>query len=372
MGRPDSAPSRPIRIPRRTVIATGVGAIAAGLAGCTGGQTADEPSDGEGTNSNEEGAETDAPEGTETVDESAASEPIDPVPEDENCAVCNMMAAEYPDWNAQVSHEDNERAYFCSPGCLVAYYADPGHFEEGRLRDDVGGVWTRDADSAELIDGTAARYVLEMDADRIDAPMMRNPVPFESEDGALAYVDRYDDLTKHDIVGLDAFDVALARKYRMNALPETDAASIVDSVSVPADVECAVCNMLPAEYPEWNAQLSHENGDRAHFCSTGCLIAYYADTEQFAGDQTQDDIVGVWVHDLGTAEVIDGTLAHYVLDMIGDRHPEMPMMRNPMPFADRADADDYAAEYDDLGSDEIVGLEDFDVDIAAQYRPNFF
>lgn len=182
----DDGPIRdPTSLPRRRVLLAGATAAGASLAGCLG-----------------------QPDGR------SATEPVDPVPDDAECAVCKMKPAEFPEWNAQLSFDDEHRAFFCSPGCLVAYHADPGHFEEGRSQDAVAGVWVHDYASKELVDGQAASYVLEMDADRIDAPMSRNPVPFAAADDARGYVEQYDDLSTDDVVPLDAFDRDLAEQYR--------------------------------------------------------------------------------------------------------------------------------------------------------------
>ena len=140
-------------------------------------------------------------------------EPVEPG-DDASCGVCKMKPAKYPDWNAQLVFSDETRVHFCSPGCLVAFYADPGHFMDGRSQDGIAGVWVTDYESKETVDATTASFVLEMNPKRIDAPMMRNPVPFAEASAAMAYVDQYDDLSGEDVVGLDAFDVALAKEYR--------------------------------------------------------------------------------------------------------------------------------------------------------------
>ncbi len=141
------------------------------------------------------------------------TDPVD-VPSDAECATCKMKPAEYPDWNAQLAFADGERTFFCSPGCLVAFHASPATFMDGRSWNDVAGVWAHDFATKELFDAESGVFALETNPDRIDAPMMKNPVPFSDRDDAAAYVDRYDNLTEADIVGLDAFDVELAAKYR--------------------------------------------------------------------------------------------------------------------------------------------------------------
>lgn len=168
---------------RRPVLAGTAGIIAASAAGCLGGSG-------------------------QSLDEPAA------VPEDAACGVCEMAPAEYPDWNAQLAFDDGERVHFCSPGCATAFYADPGQFTDGYDQDDVAGIWARDYESTVLIDATDASFVLETNADRIDAPMMKNPLPFSERTDAEDYVAQYDDLGPADVVGLEDFDVELARQFR--------------------------------------------------------------------------------------------------------------------------------------------------------------
>jgi nitrous oxide reductase accessory protein NosL len=134
------------------------------------------------------------------------------VPADAKCAVCEMKAADFPDWNAQAVHTDATREFFCSTGCATTYYAAPGEFAETDA--DIAGLWVRDVSSGELIDGTDAHYALETESDRLDDPMRLNPAAFGTREAALAYVDAVDYLTPDDIVELSAFDRELARRYR--------------------------------------------------------------------------------------------------------------------------------------------------------------
>lgn len=379
----------PSNTTRRTLLAASAAVLGTSLAGCLGNgggggdstPTAEEPTtthpgtatDQSPTTERATGSEqpptTDPGTGTEEVTP-GPDEAVEPVPAEAKCAVCQMAPAKYPDWNAQATHENGDRAFFCSPGCLVAYVATPGHFAEGHSRSDLAGVWTRDVDSTDLVDATAAHWVLERDAERIDAPMMRNPLPFGTEGGALAYVDQYDDRTVHDVVGLETFDVALARTYRARMLPDSNAVSVLDPVAVPDDESCGVCKMKPAMYPDWNAQLSTEGGERVHFCSPGCMAAYHADPGHFTQGRTQADVVGVWVHDVETGDLVDGTLASYVLETAADRVDD-PMMTNPLPFAAASDATAYVDAYEDLDVADVVPLSGITREVATTYRGKF-
>ena len=168
--------------------------------------TANGTADGGGEGANETAADGEAPT-TELVE----------FPEDAHCPVCNMVSADYPDWNAQVAHEDGERAHLCTSGCLVAYKAYPDEF--GVTDAEIASVWVTSYETKEMIDGIEASYALENNPDRVDDPMMTNPAPFEERANAVEYVDAVDYLTEDDIVGYDAFDTELADSYRGQLTP---------------------------------------------------------------------------------------------------------------------------------------------------------
>lgn len=129
---------------------------------------------------------------------------------------------------------------------------------------------------------------------------------------------------------------------------------------------CPVCNMTPADYPTWQAQLAHEDGTGALFDTPGCLFAYYA------VPPTDSDVAAAWVTDFETGDLIDATEAHFVLVTDDEPVPDEVMGLNPRPFADRDDAVAYLDEWDaeELTEDDIVGLDDVDHDVAAIYRGN--
>jgi nitrous oxide reductase accessory protein NosL len=134
------------------------------------------------------------------------------VPDDASCAVCEMQVANFPEWNAQAVHDDDTRAFFCTAGCATTYYAVPDEFADTDVA--VAGLWVRDFDSRDLIDGTEAAYALETDSDRVDDPMRLNPAPFASRGDAVEYVDAVDYLSESDVVDISAFDRDLASQYR--------------------------------------------------------------------------------------------------------------------------------------------------------------
>ncbi|OIB58616.1 nitrous oxide reductase accessory protein NosL [Natrialba sp. SSL1] len=130
------------------------------------------------------------------------------------------------------------------------------------------------------------------------------------------------------------------------------------------DQSCAVCNMTPADYPTWQSQLAHENGEGAVFDTPGCLFAYYA------VPPVDDPIADAWVTDFETGELIDATEAYFVIVTNEDAVSGETMGINPRPFADREDAVAYLDEWDgeELTEDDIIGLSDVDREIAETYR----
>jgi hypothetical protein len=197
---------------RRRALGAGGAVLTLALAGCSGtgdgGTTETETATSTQTDTATPTAE---PTTTETAEASRSA--LD-VPEDANCAVCNMKPAKFPDYNAQLQYESSEPKFFCSNGCMASFAADPGHFEEAYADASIAAAFVHDHDTTDWIDGLAASYVLEMDSERVDDPMRINPLAFDTEADATAYVEQYDDLTAEDVVGFDAFDRDLAEQYR--------------------------------------------------------------------------------------------------------------------------------------------------------------
>ncbi|SIS05689.1 nitrous oxide reductase accessory protein NosL [Natronorubrum thiooxidans] len=128
---------------------------------------------------------------------------------------------------------------------------------------------------------------------------------------------------------------------------------------------CAVCNMTPTDYPQWQSQLAHKDGTGAVFDTPGCLFAYLVATS------SDSAVAGAWATDHGTGDLIDATDAHFVV-VTDATAADDPMDINPRVFADHDDAVAYLEEWDaeSLTEDDIIGLEDVDVEIASIYRGN--
>ena len=204
---------------RRTVLeALAPGAVLL-LAGCAGdGTDGESTGDGgdtgsEGTDGNGDGNGGGDGNGTNEGDD-AETQRLGPteVPEGEECAVCNMIAAEYPAWNAQLAHDDETRTYFCSSGCMSAYYVAPGEFDAPDS--PIASVWVTEYETGELIDASEAYFVRVSDADHVDDVMMMNPTPFAERADAEAFIEQFDAYSEEDIITLEAFDRELAMQYR--------------------------------------------------------------------------------------------------------------------------------------------------------------
>ncbi|ELY44266.1 lipoprotein [Natronorubrum sulfidifaciens JCM 14089] len=192
----------------------GVG-TAVGLAGCLGGDDSESGDDTDNTaDGNGDGDDTNGT-GTDDLDLEAAE-----FPADQECAVCSMTAADHPDWNAQAVHDDGHREYFCSSGCLAAYYAAPEEF--GGPDSEIEGVWVTEYETGELIDGTEASFVRVTDPDDVDDIMMRNPTPFADRADAEAFIDEFDAYDEDDIITLEEFDMELAELYRSQFFEDDD------------------------------------------------------------------------------------------------------------------------------------------------------
>ncbi|AFZ74299.1 nitrous oxide reductase accessory protein NosL [Natronobacterium gregoryi] len=192
---------------RRVLGSIGIG-TAVSLTGCLG--------DGEST-------ERDEDDNSEEVDEQINDGPeqddgdeetLEQVefPDGEECGICNMVVGEHPDWNAQLVHDDGHREFFCSAGCMAAYYGAPAEF--GGPDAEIDGVWVTDFETGELIDASEASFVRVADPDHVDDIMMRNPTPFADRDDADAFVDEFEEYDEDDIIELSAFDRELAEFYR--------------------------------------------------------------------------------------------------------------------------------------------------------------
>ena len=193
--------TRSDRMERRTVLQTAAVGATLAIAGC---MTQSEPaSDGNTTD--------DQPTDDETTDGETAAQPAT-IPADANCEVCNMVAADYPAWNAQLTHDTGDNAYFCSAGCLAAYTADPPRFDGPDSAVDT--AWVTEYDTESFITAGKAFFVRVRDPGHVDDIMMKNPTPFVSREDAIAFTESFDAYGEDDIIRFSDFDMELATFYR--------------------------------------------------------------------------------------------------------------------------------------------------------------
>lgn len=194
------------RIDRRTVLGTTGAGLVLALAGCVGGDGGEDEETGDGTDGDDGQSDTDDGE-----DGSQLVEAVE-VPADESCAVCMMKPADHPDWNAQLVHDDETRAHFCSSGCLLAYTVEPGRFDGPDSA--VARAWATGYESGTLVDAGEASFVRVANSDHVDDPMGMNPTPFAERSDAEAFVDEFEAYDENDILAFEDFDRALAEFYR--------------------------------------------------------------------------------------------------------------------------------------------------------------
>jgi len=169
---------------RRLLVAAGAGAATVSLTGCL------DSTQGAGDDAEDEG------EG-DGHDADFVNEPVD-YP-DESCAVCARGVTDYPGWNAQMVHEDGERAFFCTSGCMGAYYTSPSSF--GVSDAEIAGVWVTDYETGETVDGTDAYYIFVRNPELVDIPAGRNPLPFAERGRAEEFTQGFDEIDASDIDG---------------------------------------------------------------------------------------------------------------------------------------------------------------------------
>lgn len=167
---------------RRRKLLTAAGSFAA--TGCLGRGTA-----------SGEGGESDDATNDEAEKADYALEPVE-YP-DQRCEVDARNVREFPGWNAQVVHEDGERAFLCTSGCMGAYYTAPSAF--GVSEADIAGLWVTDYETGETVEGTDAYYIFVGEEDLIEMPAGRNPLPFSERERGEEFTRGFEELSTGDV-----------------------------------------------------------------------------------------------------------------------------------------------------------------------------
>ncbi len=218
-------PSERWKPTRRTFLGTTMSGTAIALAGCTGDADGGNDTNEDTVNEPEDSDLDDS----EPEDEDQQVEQLDSpaeFPDGEECAVCNMVTPDYPEWNAQLVGTDGTRVYFCSSGCMSTYIADPEHF--GGDDEEIENVWVTDYETGELIDATESYYVRVKESSHVDDVMMKNPTPFTDRDGAETFIDELNDGfdadydRDADVITFDDFDMDNAMFYREQFFEDGD------------------------------------------------------------------------------------------------------------------------------------------------------
>jgi nitrous oxide reductase accessory protein NosL len=194
------------------------------------------------------------------------------IPDGTECPVCGMMVKNFPVGNAQLVSSGGKREFFCSPGCLTAFYTlpdsdgfvDPADFGS-EDRDVVQAVWTRDYVTDGIIDATTAYFVIDNNSENVKSgiPMGENPIPFEEYGEAQEYAEEHDlsnseiDVQGDIVQGIGSFDTELARAFRPRFLPELSPNSpFADSNGEAVDKDDAADVLF-----EWNTNNGEVDGE---------------------------------------------------------------------------------------------------------------
>jgi len=187
---------------------------------------------------------------------------------------------------------------------------------------------------------------------------------------------------RHGPLRFDGTDWSAGVEYGESTAEASGTLEVEDAPITFGDAKCAVCGMDTKMWDTAHAQLTHVNGDRMEFCSTGCLVTYAVDPMKYDGDVVdvpEEPIEGVWVVDYtdldssgnragdGT-DLINAHEAYFVLDYDTSYGA---MGGNPRAFTTNDDAVGYVNTDDDLDEGAIITFDNFDADIAEKYRPRF-
>ncbi len=125
---------------------------------------------------------------------------------------------------------------------------------------------------------------------------------------------------------------------------EKGATGITAPVKPSMDAKCPVCGMMPAKYPEWQAQVVLKNGERYHFDSPRDMFRFVLGLNSKNEPRKwidSSEIAALFVTDYSTAQYIDATRAYYVKDS----EVRGPMGRDLVPFAKKEEASNFASQH---------------------------
>jgi len=109
--------------------------------------------------------------------------PIKPSPKD-NCPVCGMFVAKYPDFLVQILFKDGSSAFFDGTKDMFKYYFNLKKYKPSKNVSDIDSIYVTNYYDLTLTEGHSAYYVLGSD---VYGPMGRELIPFKKEGDAQEF-----------------------------------------------------------------------------------------------------------------------------------------------------------------------------------------
>jgi nitrous oxide reductase accessory protein NosL len=130
----------------------------------------------------------------------------------DECPICGMMPAKFPEWRAQILFTDGTAAHFDSPKDMLKYLKglDNMGMDKTWIEDTstIAGVFVTDYSTKEYIDARTAHYVKGSD---VQGPMGDDVIPFASMDDAMAFAHEHGG----EVIGYDAITKDLLKDLKM-------------------------------------------------------------------------------------------------------------------------------------------------------------
>jgi nitrous oxide reductase accessory protein NosL len=105
--------------------------------------------------------------------------------------------------------------------------------------------------------------------------------------------------------------------------------------------KCPVCGMFVAKYPDWTAQIAWKDGQTVFFDGVKDLLVCLFDLPRYAPGRSRQDVAAIYVTEYYAMTPIRAEEALFVVgsDVYG------PMGAELIPFAGRADAEQFAKDH---------------------------
>ncbi len=142
----------------------------------------------------------------------------------------------------------------------------------------------------------------------------------------------------------------------MAACSKSDKPVDIKPIKLDRSISCAVCGMIPVDFPGAKAQIHYKTGEVDSFCCTQEMFTFYLQPDR------PKNITAVFVNNMGKADWnhperhwISAEEAHYVLggDVMG------PMGETLVPFLELSDARSYVEDH----GGKIVRFDDVEMNM---------